>query len=231
MGRTPHLTPAAAILAAGMALAGCGAPGDDAGTAETIDAAASTSPDTSETWSAMTTEELETLAREKLTQAPAYSDIQDPPEVETVEILRDHHQQAQQVAACLREAGWDSMALPEGGVATSTETAEDEEGLERDTFECQARRPVDPRLIDTWPRAAYEQHYRHLTKVTAPCVEEQGFTVGAPPDEETFVEEAAADDSPAAPWEPVAAADVPQDELADVVDACPSVPADLLPAA
>lgn len=91
------------------------------------------------------------------------------------------------VGECIAAAGF--PVEPLGGRSwhtTDTIPRAQTERYEATIRTCEEAYPVDPRASQPLARAQLEAVYRHRVEVTAPCLEELGFAISAPPGHEAF---------------------------------------------
>lgn len=141
------------------------------------------------------------------------------PDVSVVrEVSLDGWPQAQ--ADCLTSAGFPSR-VDDGALSTSVEDAQREPYL-IESYRCLVQFPLSPEYTTPLDADQLASLYDYFARDLVPCLESQGYEVGAVPTRQSFVERYYGEE----PWTPylIVGPTVPLDDLAPLEKACPQLP-------
>lgn len=145
------------------------------------------------------------------------------PEVTTVRFI-SVHEWAQVKSDCLRELGFETQAMPDGGVSFAAIPAEQQESLQIASYQCEASYPIHPRLQLPLTDDEIDHLYRYLTVDLTTCLTAQGQRVPAAPSLEAYRSGTRSGQLQWSPYDEVITSS--HEEWLDLQETCPLEPPD-----
>jgi len=91
------------------------------------------------------------------------------------------------IAQCVRDQGFDATETFDGGVSYGA-VPDDQTRAQREAiYRCEVQYPLHPRYLQPFTEDQIRTVYRYYVNELTPCLEAEGFAVGDPPSEETFI--------------------------------------------
>lgn len=165
---------------------------------------------------------LQTVADQEWTALSAQYPSAVRPDSTLVEIV-DPDDWAPVIAGCMNDLGFPNVTAGDDGSLQSGDFVTSQaEAYDLALFECNVMYPVDPKYSEPLTSEQVDALYAYYKDTLAPCLEDQGYHISPAPSLQTFQQT-----YDSGPWLPYAeiVASVSPDELNELYDVCPDVPA------